>query len=281
MRASRVAGGITGACVLAAATWLTAGQGVPPAQMPIAPQHQSGLSVTPAYDGWFRNADGTYSLLIGYFNRNRAQTLDIPIGPNNHIDPDGPDYGQPTHFDLQHGWGVFTIKVPADFGTKKLTWTLVSGGETNSIPFSLHLNYAVEPFKDQATGNTPPAVKFKKEGPALTGPPIGHAAAFAATVGQPLTFTYWIADPPYVDPTGRRKPAPPTTSLFKHRGPGEITFAEQKPKAAEDGMVSATARFSAPGDYVIRVQVNDTSGDGGGGFQCCWTNAHVKVTVTP
>lgn len=272
---------IAGASMFAAAAWLAAAQGVPPAQMPIAPQRQSGASVTPAYDGWFKNPDGTVTLLIGYFNRNRAQTLDIPIGPNNRIDPDGPDYGQPTHFDLQHGWGVFTIKVPADVGTKKLTWTLVSGGETNSIPFSLHLNYTVEPFKDQATGNTPPDVQFRKPGPVLTGPPVGFAAEYSTTVAQPLTFTYWINDAPFVDPTGRRKPAPPTTSLFKHRGPGDVTFTDQKPKAGADGLVTAAARFSAPGAYVLRVQVNDSSGDGGGGFQCCWTNAHVTVTVTP
>ena len=35
----------------------------------------------------------------------------------------------------------------------------------------------------------------------------------------------------------------------------------------------------APGEYTLRVQANDSSGDGGGGFQCCWTNAHVKVAV--
>ena len=34
-----------------------------------------------------------------------------------------------------------------------------------------------------------------------------------------------------------------------------------------------------PGDYTLRLQVNDISGNGGGGSQCCWTNAHVKVTV--
>ena len=33
------------------------------------------------------------------------------------------------------------------------------------------------------------------------------------------------------------------------------------------------------GEYILRAQVNDRSGDGGGGFQCCWTNAHVKVSV--
>jgi len=40
-----------------------------------------------------------------------------------------------------------------------------------------------------------------------------------------------------------------------------------------------TATFTAPGDYILRAQANDVSGEGGGGFQCCWTNAHVKVTV--
>jgi hypothetical protein len=44
--------------------------------------------------------------------------------------------------------------------------------------------------------------------------------------------------------------------------------------------VTTIATFSDPGDYVLRVQANDASGEGGGGFQCCWTNAHVKVTVT-
>ena len=44
-------------------------------------------------------------------------------------------------------------------------------------------------------------------------------------------------------------------------------------------MITATATFSAAGDYMLRVQANDESGEGGGGFQCCWTNTYVKVTV--
>jgi len=39
--------------------------------------------------------------------------------------------------------------------------------------------------------------------------------------------------------------------------------------------------FSEPGEYWVRGQVNDASGDGGGGDQCCWTNVHVKVVVKP
>jgi hypothetical protein len=45
------------------------------------------------------------------------------------------------------------------------------------------------------------------------------------------------------------------------------------------GTATTSARFSEPGEYILRVVANDWSGDGGRGFQCCWTNAQVKVTV--
>ena len=65
------------------------------------------------------------------------------------------------------------------------------------------------------------------------------------------------------------------------RGPGEVTFGKEKPEIdkAADGKTSTTATFSAPGEYILRAQGNDNSGEGGGGFQCCWTNALVKVAV--
>ena len=76
-------------------------------------------------------------VLVGYFNRNTKQELDIPIGPNNRIEPGGPDQGQPTHFLPGRQHGVFTLKAPADFANQKLTWTLVANGQTNTI--TLHM----------------------------------------------------------------------------------------------------------------------------------------------
>jgi hypothetical protein len=32
---------------------------------------------------------------------------------------------------------------------------------------------------------------------------------------------------------------------------------------------------------VLHVTANDYSGDGGGGFGCCWTTSVVKVAVKP
>jgi hypothetical protein len=47
--------------------------------LPLEPIHESGSSVTGAFEGWFKNPDGTFSLLFGYFNRNTKQELDIPV----------------------------------------------------------------------------------------------------------------------------------------------------------------------------------------------------------
>ncbi|HZY08075.1 MAG TPA: hypothetical protein VFE69_10030, partial [Ilumatobacteraceae bacterium] len=65
-------------------------------QLPNEPFRQFGTSVTGAFEGWFPAPDGTRYFLIGYLNRNNNQPVDVPIGPNNHIDPGGPDMGQPT-----------------------------------------------------------------------------------------------------------------------------------------------------------------------------------------
>jgi hypothetical protein len=252
-------------------------------QLPLQPVRESGQGVTPAFEGWYQNPDGSYMLLVGYFNRNLKETLDIPIGPNNRVEPGGPDQGQPTHFLPRRGWGVFTIRVPKDFGDKRLTWTITANGQTNSVPVGLIKGYQVEPFLEAAQKNEPPRVQFDPKGEALYGPPSGLALTLTGVVGQPVTISGVVidngADDPDLTPAQLKQP-PITIFLSKYRGEGEVTFAEARPRPAQDGKFSTTATFSAPGEYIVRVQVNDRTGDGGGGFQCCWTNAHVKVNIS-
>ncbi len=50
------------------------------AQLPLEPLRNSGQGVTGAFEGWYPNPDGSFSLLVGYFNRNEKATLDIPVG---------------------------------------------------------------------------------------------------------------------------------------------------------------------------------------------------------
>ena len=252
-------------------------------QLPLAPPRDSGQSVTAAFEGWYQNPDGSFTLLVGYFNRNLKETFDIPIGPNNRIEPGGPDYGQPTHFLPRRQWGVFTIKVPKDFGDKRLTWTIVANGQTTAVPVGVIKGYQVEPFKEQAQGNEPPRIQLDAKSTALSGPPVGIAATLTGVVGQPVTLNATVSDGAANDPelSPIQMKQPPISMVWsKYRGVGEVTFANVRPSIEKDGKVTTTATFSQPGEYILRAQVNDRSGDGGGGFQCCWTNAHVKVTIT-
>ena len=90
-----------------------------------------GQEVVPAYEGWEQNEDGSFSLVFGTMNRNWEEELHIPIGPDNSIEPGGPDQGQPTWFLPRRNRFLFRIRVPADFGDKELVWTLTSpNGET-------------------------------------------------------------------------------------------------------------------------------------------------------
>jgi hypothetical protein len=307
--------------------------------LPLAPLGLRGEAIYPAVEGWGPLKDGTNAILLGYFNRNKDQEVDVPIGPNNRIEPGGPDYGQPTHFHLGRQHGVFAIVVPKDFGNKKLTWTLVVNGQPSVVQLSTNPAYWIDFYKHAANGNEPPVIRFLRDGPTMTGPPRGIAQTLSGTVNQPVTLRLWASDnPPTYDPTegsagggrgtsdagrgataaaggrgatdggaanfdlsaavgrgggrgggGRGGGPPADVSVIwkKYRGPGEVKVADERIALMNKGDAKAlmeattTATFSVPGEYWMRAQVNDNSGDGGGGDQCCWTTAHVKVTVGP
>ena len=273
-----------------------AGSAVFAQQLAMEPLKESGSNIYPAFEGWYKNDDGTFTLLIGYYNRNKKEVLDIPIGPENKIEPGGPDQGQPTHFEVGRGWGTIAIKVPKDFGDKKLVWTITANGKTVSVPFGIVKGYQIEPFLDAAMGNKPPVIKFSEKGTELTGPPLplAQATVINGTVGESVAIKYWVADDGNEEPpTGGTAAAPPpgganapprrprvSTTLTRYRGPGEIKFADNTP-AIEKDMVNTTATFSLPGEYIIRIEGNDSSGVGGGGFQCCWSTAYIKAVIKP
>ena len=264
-------------------------------ELVLEPLKDSGLNVYPAFEGWYQNKDGSYTLLIGYYNRNKKQILDVPIGPQNRIEPGGPDQGQPTHFLVGRGWGTTSIRVPKDFGDKKLIWTLTTNGKTVSIPFGLTKGYQIEPFLDAAMGNTPPTLKHEGNATAVTGPPPPLAQAFAvsAVAGEPIPLSVIITDDGHEEtPTGGgaaaggggggfQRPPRLSVTMSKFRGPGEVKFDNARPTVGKDGKATANATFSLPGEYFIRVEGNDSSGVGGGGFQCCWTTVFFKVSVKP
>src|ERR1700736_65843 len=82
--------------------------------------YSSGQKVSPAYEGWDQNSDGSFNMIFGYMNSNWEEEIDVPVGPGNNIQPGGPDQGQPTHFYPRRNRFVFKVRVPKDFGAKEL-----------------------------------------------------------------------------------------------------------------------------------------------------------------
>ena len=262
--------------------------GVSVAQLPLAPVARSGQTVTPVYEGWYRNPDGTFSLSFGYYNRNAAEVIEIPVGNDNFVAPGDSNQGQPTRFEARRHWGVFAVKVPANFGTQKVTWTIRMRGETFSIPGSLHADWEIDALAGEAgTGNTPPILKLpgapgSSGGPSAQGPGGAIAGPFTGSVGQPLTLTIWATDDGRgaSSVAGARGSSQVALMWFKHQGPGAVTFSTPAPRPATgDGMATTTATFDQPGTYVVRVRANDSSVAGAGHAQCCWTNGFVRVVV--
>jgi hypothetical protein len=314
--------GLTVAFALATAATVAAQVNRPP--LSLEPLGVSGEAIFPAFEAWGPDKNGDALLLLGYYNRNKNQTLDIPVGPDNRIEPDGPDYGQPTHFYAGRQHGVFAIRVPKDFGNRRLTWTLTANGQTSVVSFWTNPAYWVNFYKHPANSNEPPIIRLTREGQTMTGPPAGVVQTLSAVVGKPVPLTVWASDVPMQEraeeeellararatsPTARADAAVAvvgdqvigiggaraaaaaaarpdiTVNWREHRGPARVTFSQERiplvtkgdPKAV--GEAATTATFTTPGEYVIRAQVNDTSGDGGGGEQCCWTTALIRVIV--
>ena len=248
----------------------------------------SGGPVVPIFEGWYRNPDGTFELSFGYFNVNTEETLEIPLGPDNFIEPAEFDGRQPTRFepvpesDRRH-WGAFTVTVPADFGDRDVVWTLHVRGQTLSVPGRLTSSaYELAGWQFPGQSSVSPLLRWSADGPAGRGPRGTTAGERRARVGAPLDLGAWVTR----DAAAAGDERPINVKWFKHQGPGAVVFSERTASVERDAwaqeggaQVAATATFSEPGDYLLRLLVFNVIRDFE--FQCCWTNGYVPVTVAP
>jgi hypothetical protein len=157
--------------------------------------YSAGQIVSPAYEGWWKNEDGSFTMFFGYMNANWLQEFDVPIGPDNNIEPGGPDQGQPTHFYPRRNPFLFTIRVPKD-GAKELIWTLTTNGKTEHAYASLKNDYMIDnqvistevggdggSLRDELRTNIPPELKVEGD------------ARRSVKVGEPLMLVALAKDP--------------------------------------------------------------------------------------
>ena len=254
----------------------------------------TGQNVAPAYEGWERNADGSFNLVFGYFNRNWDEEIDVPIGPGNTIEPGGPDQGQPTHLLPRRNRFVFRIRVAPDFGERELVWTLTTNGKTERAYATLKPDYFIDDSIIMANmgaagmggsnprikGNKPPSLKID-----------GDSATRNVKAGQPIALAAVASD----DGIPRPRPMPRLNpgfanrftidsatglrlSWFVYRGKGKVVFDPVQTKVWEDtrdsanspwsygwrtppvppdGKWAVSATFSEPGTYVLRCLAHD------------------------
>ena len=187
--------------------------------------------------------DGSHALSFGYFNVNTEETLEIPPGPDNFIEPALHDGVQPTHFlpvpegDRRH-WGVFTVRVPADFGDGEVIWTLRHDGRAYSVPGRIRSpHYQINGWIFPGRESSSPVLRLERDGPGAQGPAGISSGPVGAAAGEPLRLVAWThRDGAFPDDA-----RPILLRWFKHRGPGHVTFgtpeAEVPPEAwnAEGG----------------------------------------------
>ena len=267
-----------------------------PAQLDHLPymlKYNKGQNVQPVFQGWSRNADGTSEMHLGYLNRNYMEELYIPVGPDNSIEPAGPDQGQPTYFYTRNNRQIFSVTVPADFGDQELIWTLTVNGRTEQAVGWLQPEWEIDPnFGGRAQGEEArrnvaptlaldtPAVGSVSNKLTLTarstddGLPTARGSrqlqrnrAVGQEIPPILVPPEGTPEPPKnlpqlnVNARGRQsKPTPPeeglSVSYIVWRGPAAVTF-DPPFSMVEDGSAETAVTFTKPGDYVLQGRAYD------------------------
>lgn len=243
-----------------------------------AQTYSRGQNVSPAFEGWEQNADGTFNLLFGYMNRNWEEEIDVPVGPENNVEPGGPDQGQPTRFLPRRNRFVFRVRVPKDWGEKEMVWTLTTKGKTEKAYASLKQDYFIDDVViasetgSLGAGTSSPEIRANKR-PQVK---LDGEKTRTAKVGEPLELVAWVMDdgqpkrpaltPAQLASAARalnaspnlpRNPAlnPPSRitvgkrtglhlSWFLYRGPADVRFDPMQTKVWEDTRAGANSPWA-------------------------------------
>ena len=244
----------------------------------------NGQTVSPAFEGWWPNDDGTFTLFFGYMNSNWEQEFDVPIGPANYFtfaeprqlddleqdayDRSTADQRQPTHFYPRRNPFLFTIRVPRDFDTTELVWTLKTRGKVHRAYASLESDYRIDPqvistevggafgsLSDALRYNIPPDLEIEGDMHRRIG------------VGESLTVVAIASDPDSLPMRSTRSRVPtnldelyrPPSSVVVLSGPGlrlswivyrgparAVTFSPVQMKTWTDSRMYGNSPWSPP-----------------------------------
>ena len=251
-------------------------------------RYASGQDVVPVFEGWERNTDGSFTMIFGYMNRNYEEEVNVPVGPENLIEPGAADQGQPAHFYARRQQYVFTVRVPKDWGKKDLVWTLTSHGKTEKAYGSLMPTWEIDAGTYQQNRGGPGELGEPDEPPSIR---VEGAATRSVASGAALTLDAFVVDDgkptnrPSQSGSNARVEGPLSQAMVRldrgvrlgviwvvYRGDAKAVRFEPRKIPVADGKASTTVHFTAPGTYVLRAYADDG---------ILVSAKDVTVTVTP
>jgi hypothetical protein len=250
---------------------------------------RTGDNIAPVYEGWQKNADGTFDMLFGYFNRNYEEEPIVPVGPDNNFEPLGPDAGQPTYFYPRRNMFVFRVTVPKDWGDKDLVWTLTVNGKTEKAYGSLSTIWEID--RELVAKNKGRAASNLQVVNADQPPTIEVGQLPQVSPGESVELVATVRDDGQPDTPARSRPAaerfsnvpsrvlapPPRSGLsimwIQYRGPAKVQLEPRGYRSTEAGTpIAARASFPVSGTYVLRAIASDSLMD---------ATEDVTITVPP
>ena len=227
---------------------------------------QQNQPIYPAYDGFLKNPDGSYTIAFAYFSHN-ANEVTIAPGANNSFAPAPGDRMQPMTFKPGH-WRFQCVMVVGPEFDGKMKWTLTYGGVTTGTsermlqsnwnlvegaPALSKLDYAKVP--KGVCLNRPPAVRVLGVTARQNAPP----PTLTASLSEELNLFGSAHD----EGLPRGKGLQVAWKMLK--GPGTVTFTIP-------GSARTKATFSAPGLYELELSASDSE---------FTETTRVNVTVKP
>ena len=200
--------------------------------LPYQLRYNSGQTVQPIFQGWSRNADGSFDMHFGYLNRNYVEEVNVPIGPDNFIDMAGLDQRQrqPTYFHARSNRNIFTVTVPADFGAREIVWSLNTQDKTLQAIGWLQSEWEI----DEYGGRDPGEETLANQPPEIT-----MDDAFSVALSDKLTLTAMVTD------DGLPKPKPEPTEEERRKKEA----AAKRPSQARPPMLT-------PPEDALEIPVN-------------------------
>jgi hypothetical protein len=214
---------------------------------------QLNQPVYPAYDGYLRNPDGSYTLAFAYFSHN-AEPVTIPPGEQNAFTPGARDRQQPITFKPGH-WRFQCVMVVGPEFDGKLRWTMSYGGATTGTSERMlqsnwnlvegaaelrQIDYAKAPRG--VCLNRAPAVRVL----GAAGGGRGRPASLPIVASVSERFSLFGS----VNDEGLPRTGTLTSAWKQVSGPGMVSFEN-------DRAARTRATFSAAGAYELELTGSD------------------------